>query len=67
MLWVGFVPTIPVFEGAKLFNAVDRAAAVIRTGDIGSLNNYGYMALKRGRRDGEERMKYGRNELLFMF
>jgi hypothetical protein len=29
--WVGFEPTIPVFEGAKTVHALDRAATVIDT------------------------------------
>jgi hypothetical protein len=29
MLWVGFEPTIPVFERAKTFHTLDRAAIVI--------------------------------------
>jgi hypothetical protein len=29
MPWVGFEPTIPVFEQAKTFHASDRAATVI--------------------------------------
>jgi hypothetical protein len=29
MPWVGFVPTIPVFEGAKTVHALDRAATMI--------------------------------------
>jgi hypothetical protein len=28
MTWVGFEPTIPVFEGAKTVHALDRAATV---------------------------------------
>jgi hypothetical protein len=31
MPWVGFEPTIPVFEQAKKINALDCAAAVIGT------------------------------------
>jgi hypothetical protein len=29
MPWVGFEPTIPVFERAKTFHALDRAAILI--------------------------------------
>jgi hypothetical protein len=29
MSWVGFEPTIPAFERAKTFHALDRAATVI--------------------------------------
>jgi hypothetical protein len=29
MPWVGFEPTIPAFEGARTFHALDRAATVI--------------------------------------
>jgi hypothetical protein len=29
--WVGFEPTIPVFEQAKIFHALDREATVIGT------------------------------------
>jgi hypothetical protein len=31
MPWVGFEPTIPVFERAKTFHALDRAATVVGT------------------------------------
>jgi hypothetical protein len=34
MPWVGFEPTIPVFERAKTFHTLDRAAAVIGNPDL---------------------------------
>jgi hypothetical protein len=34
MPWVGFEPTIPVFERAKTVHALDRAATVIGRGNI---------------------------------
>jgi hypothetical protein len=35
MPWVGFEPTILVFERAKTFHALDRAAAVIGLQEVG--------------------------------
>jgi hypothetical protein len=41
MPWVGFEPTIPVFERAKKFYALDRAATVIGKKCIGLQNVLG--------------------------
>jgi hypothetical protein len=39
MSWVGFEPTIPDFERAKTFYALDRAVTNRPSSDIASLNN----------------------------
>jgi hypothetical protein len=39
MPWVGFEPTIPVFERAKTFYALDRAATVIGKDIVDTVKN----------------------------
>jgi hypothetical protein len=39
MPWVGFEPTIPVFERAKIFDALELAAAVIGQCSVSKLKS----------------------------